>query len=490
MIDHFVIDVPIHHHRPFRASSPNSQQVYHPTMKEDHIMTDEINSSTAADLSQAFTNFSSPADSNDRCSTVIIGAGIIGCATAYYLSRSQNTRLDTIHLVEASTELFSSASGKSAGFVAEDWFGPPTASLGVLSFRLHEELAEEFGGHEEWGYSRSTGTSLIDGGDDNGEESEDWLAEGGSRAQAAGSHEYMGDSTGPSWLKRRKGDTIESLSEPGGVAQVDPLRLCKFLLKQALLQGVRLHQPARAVKVARDTAGNISGLRIRHSNGSQFKIPCTRLLITAGAWTPHVFDELFPHASLSIPVSSFAGHSLVVRSPRWTKQHEEESKGCHAVFTTMQGRGTTFSPEIFSRVGGEIYIAGLNSDTIALPESPEKAMVDEDAVDELKAVAEVLLGRDGTDVSDLEVVRQGLCFRPVTRSGVPILSKVRDEALNAAGVGDGGVKTLGAPEGGVFVCAGHGPWGISLGLGTGKVMSEMLEGENKLSADVSRLGLR
>lgn len=458
-------------------------------MTQDHVTTDEVESSTAANLSQAFTNFSNPADSNERCSTVIIGAGIIGCATAYYLSCSPNTRPDTIHLVEASTELFSSASGKSAGFVAEDWFGPATASLGALSFRLHKELAEKFGGHEIWGYSRSTGTSLVDGSDGGGE-GEDWLTEGGSRAQDAGYHEYTGDSTGPSWLKRRKGDTIESLSEPGGVAQVDPLRLCKFLLTQALQQGVRLHQPARAVKVARDTAGKLSGLRIQHYNGSQFKIPCTRLLVTAGAWTPRVFDELFPHASASIPVSPLAGHSLVIKSPRWTRQHEEEAKGCHAVFTTMQAGSTTFSPEIFSRVGGEIYIAGLNSDTIPLPESPEKAVIDEKAVKELKAVAEVLLGRDGMDVSDLEVVREGLCFRPVTRRGVPIMSRIEDELLNAAGVGDGGIKTLEAPEGGVFVCAGHGPWGISLGLGTGKVLSEMLEGEKKLSADVSRLGFQ
>lgn len=45
-------------------------------------------------------------------------------------------------------------------------------------------------------------------------------------------------------------------------------------------------------------------------------------------------------------------------------------------------------------------------------------------------------------------------------------------------------------EGGgkVFVCAGHGPWGISLSLGTGLVLAEMVLGR-ELSADVSQLGL-
>ena len=53
-------------------------------------------------------------------STVIIGAGIIGCSTAYYLSQSHDTEAGSIHLVESSPELFASASGKAGGFIAAD----------------------------------------------------------------------------------------------------------------------------------------------------------------------------------------------------------------------------------------------------------------------------------------------------------------------------------------------------------------------------------
>jgi len=53
-------------------------------------------------------------------STVIIGAGIIGCATAYYLSELEGVDPSSIHLIESSPELFASASGKSGGFLAED----------------------------------------------------------------------------------------------------------------------------------------------------------------------------------------------------------------------------------------------------------------------------------------------------------------------------------------------------------------------------------
>ena len=241
---------------------------------------------------------------------------------------------------------------------------------------------------------------------------------------------------------------------------------------------MRLHQPARAVKISRDSSGELSAVRIRHASGADHKIPCTRLLITSGAWTPEVFRTLFPSSPLDIPISPLAGHSIVVKSPRWAKEHE--AKGCHALFTTMSDG---FSPEVFSRIGEEIYVAGLNDASIPLPETATDAKIDQKSIEQLKAVSQKLLGKDGTDVSDLEVVREGLCFRPVTGKGVPILCRVPDEELGT------GMETKLPPDGGVFVAAGHGPWGISHSLGTGKVMAEMLEGED-LSADVRRLGMQ
>jgi glycine/D-amino acid oxidase-like deaminating enzyme len=46
-------------------------------------------------------------------STVILGGGIIGSSIAYYLS--ENGSSDEIHIVEASSQLFSAASGSVAG---------------------------------------------------------------------------------------------------------------------------------------------------------------------------------------------------------------------------------------------------------------------------------------------------------------------------------------------------------------------------------------
>jgi len=149
---------------------------------------------------------------------------------------------------------------------------------------------------------------------------------------------------------------------------------------------------------------------------------------------------------------------------------------CHAVFRTEEPK---YSPEIFSRIGGEIYIAGLNSSSLDLPDLPTKAKVSPAAIETLVSTARELIEARG---GKLEVVRESLCFRPITTSGRPMLGRISDAKL------DPGVKTRVGAEGGVFVATGHGPWGISLSLGTGKVMAEIIQGR-PVSADVSSLAV-
>ena len=179
-----------------------------------------------------------------------------------------------------------------------------------------------------------------------------------------------------------------------------------------------------------------------------------------------------------MPITSLAGHSLLVRSPRWSVGDEDRHKpsgGCHAIFTTDE-KG--YSPEIFSRVGGEIYIAGLNSTKLPLPDIVTDKQIDPESIETLKITAKRLLGMQDVNgepgPDDLEVLREGLCFRPVTEKGVPVIGKIDERKLGMEGVES------------VWVAAGHGPWGISLSLGTGLCMAEMVEGR-KTSADVRKL---
>lgn len=411
--------------------------------------------------------------------TVIVGAGIIGTSIAYYLSQSE-TRTSNIHLIECSPELFASASGYAAGFVAREWFSPASASLGRLSFELHRRLAQEHGGYKQWGYSPSTATSLAETVGDDGEV--DWMGEGTSRVKAA-KRIAENDDSRPIWLAPKHGRP-DIIDKGDGTAQVDPYELCRFLLSGCKDRGVKLYHPARATNVMRDTNGALTSIHIRFTNTKEeYDVPCKRLVLAAGAWTREAFQTLFPTSRLKIPISSLAGHSLLLRSQHWppststlTESVESVSRdtidptpSCHALFTSENiNAAASYSPELFSRLpSGHIYIAGLNGH-YPLPALPTDRQIDPRAIDILKKTAECLLGE-----GEFEVEREALCWRPTTNRGTPIVGPARKGEIE---------------EKGVWIVAGHGPWGISLSLGTGLVVSEMVDGR-KLSADVDGLSL-
>jgi hypothetical protein len=132
---------------------------------------------------------------------------------------------------------------------------------------------------------------------------------------------------------------------------------------------------------------------------------------------------------------------------------------------------------------------------IPLPDVASEVKPSEESIDQLKACARAMMS---VPAEDLEVLREGLvctpnrsgdtqhspllqCFRPVTSSGRPIVSRIPEEKL-------GGIKTRMGAQGGVFIAAGHGAWGISNAPGTGLVLSELIEGRQP-SAKVEALRL-
>lgn len=397
--------------------------------------------------------------------TVIVGAGIIGLSVAYYLSQSTK---DDIHLIEASPQLFSSASGYAAGFLARNWFSPPLAALGELSFDLHKQLAEQHNGYKRWGYRASSSSSLEETvGAGNGA---DWLREGVSRSTVA-TRTAKDDGNGPTWLKNC--GSLDVMSDGNSTAQIDPLLLCRFLMESCTSRGIHLHRPARLVSVdRRSSPGSLSIEIIDTSTRLKTILLCTNLILAAGAWTPEVFRTLFPHSKVRIPISSLAGHSLVLQSPYWPAPKLDGAEDnnplvredCHAIFTTDAEAG--YSPEIFSRMpDGHIYLAGLNSSTYPLPKIANERVVDPKSIASLKKTAHKLLGDEFT------VVREGVCWRPVAAKGVPIITSLTNNG-----------------EQNVYIASGHGPWGISNSLGTGFCVAGMLEGKD-MDRYVGRLGL-
>ncbi|RAH66339.1 NAD(P)/FAD-dependent oxidoreductase [Aspergillus aculeatinus CBS 121060] len=434
-------------------------------------------------------------------SLIILGGGIIGLSTAYYASLADPTR--KIQIVDSASALFQSASGFSGGFIAKDWFSDDVTSLADLSFRLHQSLADAHDGRKKWGYSASQAFGVtMDELDAHGRKTggkvrgEDWLLSGTSRAEVAkqfspsssvtskgqGERDGRLDGKGtPTWMNRPAECVVEEISSDAGCAQVDPKALVVWLLAQCRERRVEILLDTRATGFKVDREGRIEAVTAEqrmsvHSTPVEISLPCKDLVIAAGCWTPRVFQTLFKR-KMAVGINGLAGYSVIVRSPRYTRSVAQKD---HSIFCAP-GPQWEFAPEMLGRVNHEgvpeIYIAGLNSDQMPLPEVAGEIpkLRDQKQVERLREVARLLTGSDASTKSDLEIVSEGLCFRPVSTTGSPIISPVTG-AVSSAG-------------GRVYVASGHGPWGITLALGTGQVVSELLVGKTP-SADISKLALK
>jgi len=218
---------------------------------------------------------------------------------------------------------------------------------------------------------------------------------------------------------------------------------------------------------------------IEYQNTSEkVTVPCDNLIVTSGPWTSSVLKSLLPDEPLaSFPaIGSLSGASIVIRSKRW-QSPEADTSQLNALFLSKPMEG--FTPEVFSRVGGEIYLAGINDASITPPPPSTYSLPSTASVDRLINAAKFLCDSDPTKANgngtDFEVVSRGLCFRPTTPKGTPVIGQI---PLKSAG--SYGKKFR------LWIGSGHGPWGICMSLGTGMVLSQMVLGR-KTSVDVTKL---
>jgi FAD dependent oxidoreductase len=100
--------------------------------------------------------------------TVIVGGGIIGLSTAYYMVRDQTAlsgQVPNIIVLDSASELFAGASGGSTGILGDYAFKPEVAELGTLSWELLKSLNQEFDGRSNWNWSEIVVRSVNFGED-------------------------------------------------------------------------------------------------------------------------------------------------------------------------------------------------------------------------------------------------------------------------------------------------------------------------------------
>ncbi|KII91698.1 hypothetical protein PLICRDRAFT_105186 [Plicaturopsis crispa FD-325 SS-3] len=398
--------------------------------------------------------------SSEQRNIVIIGGGIIGCTTAYYLSRHPSFSSSTsVTVLEASAHgIAQGASGKAGGLVAK-WAYP--RPLVDVSFREHVRLAEEHDGAERWGWRfvncgswegkgevvHEAGTGVGKGGQRKSLEKMEGLP--GGRSERSRTDTGMPDDL--RWIKEGLTDSYSPMAPPGATAQVHPYLFTNGMLDLAKEKGVQLVS-GRATSID-IVDGQVTGVTYSTSADETATLPATDVILAAGAWSPNLIPEL--------PIEATRAHSIVIRPP------PSSTIAPYVLFTEItlpSSRPKVVSPEIYARPDNTVYACGPG-DSSALPPIVDEVEVDQEACESIRTqVASI-----STELRVGTVEKRQACFLPVVSTGGgPIVGAVR------------GVK-------GLMIATGHTCWGICNAPGTAKAISELVMDGKIRCADLTSL---
>ncbi len=417
---------------------------------------------------------------SEHSPVVVVGGGIIGLSTAYYLSLARKSGR-SITVLDSASVLFAGASGKANGMLGDYGFKPEADSLGKLSWNLHRQLARMHKGRAVWGYREVMVYKLQRPTYSNASEGvlgsmypvaplPTWYRDLGRHASIlVSSHEHAA----------RMLVSPMPAKYPQLIIGSNPVDFCKFLQKKCEEMGVQilLDTTITSVEV---THGSLKSVTIA-CNKKRGTLDCRSLVIAAGPWSESVLSGLFPDSRVRIPSNkqSSSGNYMIVKVPGW--DGTQDTRVCHQIYLEdLFG----LKVDISSRPDGTLYIGGTLSAQEELPETSTDVRPQPKYVREMKKLVESVL-RCSSD--DIEILETGRAYRPCLEHGRPIVARIPLDDLLGMRYRDRTEGREVEQGGGVYLNVGHGFDGITLGPGSGKVMSELIERGESLSADTLEL---
>ncbi|KAH9947780.1 FAD dependent oxidoreductase [Amylocystis lapponica] len=386
---------------------------------------------------------------------VIIGGGIIGCTTAYYIVSHPSFAAShsKLTLLEASAHgVAQGASGKAGGLVAK-WAYPK--ELVGLSFPEHVRLAEEHDGAARWGWryvgcgswegrgelvEDATGTGVGGGGNRKSLEKTNGLdttRSPKSRAETGLPEDLL-------WVKPELTDAYSPMAPPKATAQVHPYLFTTSMLELAKERGAELVQ-GRATRVELDDAQppRVTGVAFTDAGGEKHTLSATHVVLAAGAWSPQIIRRL--------PIVGTRAHSITIR-PRPSVRIAPYVLFTEIAFPSAARAPQQVTPEIYARPDNEVYVCGPGDDS-RVPETVDDVQVDQRACESIREhVASI-----STELREGTVDKRQACFLPVvSKGGGPIVGE-------ATGIARG-----------LVIATGHTCWGICNAPGTAKAVAELV----------------
>ncbi|MBI3964973.1 MAG: FAD-dependent oxidoreductase [Chloroflexi bacterium] len=330
---------------------------------------------------------------------VVIGGGVAGLATAYFLTKS-GARV----LILEREAIGCGASGTAAGILScfsESAVPPAYVQLAAASLRLHAEInpeiREETGQETLFGHTPQLRVAF--------DESE---LETLRRALAIWDcgqvqFEFVDGDTARRLEPYLAPEVVGALHARGD-GQVDAYRYVLGLAAAGERRGAVVRH-AQAVGLSRSN-GRVTGVRLADG-----EIPCERVVVALGPWS----DVLADWFGLPVLVEPLKGQIIRINAPEANLSHVLHWHGAYVV-RKLDGLVTAGTTE--ERVGFDRSITEAARDTI---------------VEGLMRLAPSL--------AESRVVEQTACLRPITGDGLPILGRVPgwDGAYLATGMGRKGI---------------------------------------------------
>ena len=344
---------------------------------------------------------------------VVIGGGIIGCAAAAIMA----DRGARVVLVEGSA-IGAGASGRNLGAIQHP-FDPVLSPLYHESLTRYRALADASGGAFSVGASPA-GLLLLNPDPE-------------AAARQATHFRSIDPSLAPELLDPEQVVTLEPSLRPGpsGIRlatgfPIPPASATEAWADLAEERGVELWIGVPGRPMVED--GRVIGVALDEGD----RLLADAVLVAAGPWTPRLADP----TGAWRPIVPTYGVTVQLRLDGAAPRHIVEED---AVDTINRSQPTTddgadAEPASLFSIASAGGISTLGSTFLGA--EPDPAMIEPLLIDRAAAFLPA--------VADAEIVGRRMCARPQSVDGRPFIGAV------------GGI-------GGLFVCAGHGPWGISTG---------------------------
>lgn len=223
-------------------------------------------------------------------------------------------------------------------------------------------------------------------------------------------------------------DSVRAAIFLPGDAHGSSLGFAESLAKTLTRQGVRIETGARALRLLRE-GDRIAGVEVLTNEGVREERTADRTVLALGAFSP----LLARTAGIRIPIQPAKGYSATVRT----------FEGVPTIPVTVAERKVIITPlQHQVRFAGTLELAGYDA-----------------SLNERRYQAVLAGGQAGlrTEIPrEDETAWSG--FRPLTPSSLPFVGRPRRRE-------------------GLFVAAGHGMLGFTLSLGTGRLIQQLADGE-------------